>query len=81
MTVYMSQTAGIYGGLISKKQEDTLKFAGKLGILPMSFYYYNDSQEPDGQLSARLDGAMAGFNYDDDLIYWLLSYFRYVIPR
>lgn len=74
MTVYMSQTAGIYGGLISKKQADVQQVAAQLGSLPMSFYYYDDSQEPADQLSARLDGVMAGFSYGDDLILQLPSF-------
>lgn len=68
MATYITRTAGVYGGLITKKLEDTVGYAGELGIRPMSFYYYDDKEESDAQLSSRLDGVLAGFSYGDNFI-------------
>lgn len=80
MTVFISQTAGIYGGLLSKKQENTIRCLQALQAQTISFYYYDDRQEPDPELQARLDGVLAGFSYGDDFILQMPAFLslRYV---
>lgn len=68
MANYITRTCGLVGSDVITKQGRMVKQAQKLGILPMSLYYYPVDSDDDGQLNSRLDGVLSGFSFGDNLI-------------
>ena len=46
-------------------QNDTMKIAKELGANELGIYFYDSSQEPDGELNSRFDGIVAGLSVGD----------------
>ena len=46
-------------------QNDTMKIARELGANELGIYFYDSSQEPDGELNSRFDGIVAGLSVGD----------------
>ncbi|MFR2572816.1 MAG: hypothetical protein ACLS9T_07890 [Streptococcus salivarius] len=44
---------------------DTMKIARELGANELGIYFYDSSQEPDGELNSRFDGIVAGLSVGD----------------
>lgn len=68
MTNYITNTKGLIGSPLIRKQEILTKQAHKLGILPLSIYYYPVETDSDGELSSRLDGILSGLSFGDNVI-------------
>lgn len=46
-------------------QNDTMKIAKELGANELGIYFYDSSEEPDGELNSRFDGIVAGLSVGD----------------
>lgn len=68
MATFITRTGGIYGNLLSNKQELITHIAEQLNIKTASLYYYNVGSDQPEQLSTRLDGILSGISYNDNLI-------------
>lgn len=69
MSVYMTRINGwSLDDMTHYKQHMTFNIAQRLGIKEMGIYRYNGSNESEGNLSARVDGIIAGINRGDLVI-------------
>ncbi len=68
MANYITNTCGLFGSDVITKQARLVKQAIRLGVLPLSLYYYPVETDSAEQLSSRLDGILSGFSFGDNLI-------------
>lgn len=68
MANYITNTKGLIGSPVIQRQSILTQQATKLGILPLSIYYYPVNSDSDGELSSRLDGILSGLSFDDNVI-------------
>lgn len=68
MANYITNTCGLFGNDVITKQSRLVEQAIRLGILPISLYYYPVETDSAEQLSSRLDGILSGFSFNDNLI-------------
>ncbi|MDC2838392.1 beta-1,6-galactofuranosyltransferase [Limosilactobacillus mucosae] len=69
MTVYITNMHGqMKNSTAQIAQNMAAQFADEIGIRELGYYFYNASAEPEGELSARLDGILSSLTVDDIVI-------------
>ena len=69
MTVYITNMHGqMKNSTAQIAQNMAGQFADEIGIRELGYYFYNASAEPEGELSARLDGILSSLTVDDIVI-------------
>lgn len=69
MTVYITNMHGqMKNSTAQIAQNMAAQFADEIGIIELGYYFYNASAEPEGELSARLDGILSSLTVDDIVI-------------
>ncbi|MFR4968722.1 hypothetical protein [Lactobacillus kalixensis] len=68
MKAYITRLYGYTEGVASLRQQTVADFAQEVNILPISLFKFSAENEPDAQLSSRLDGIMSSITWGDTVI-------------